>query len=307
METVDLSTDGGLRSACEAAERENPRGEWRAEIEDYLREIADPLQTSERFASEKFQRLLWIDNPIAKARLALINDEEKLEDTISKEEFRQRFLELYDEISGRWSNQPSELSVEKLADLAQKVRDLLEENCGFKPHFALYRALAGLFPTEFTTIASTAKLRDLAKRMDIDFRGGTNNPEKIAKRHRLVLDRLEEAIGAIDSNNLSEVAQRMTLPWGLVELVESDEEMQPSDEARPEEANDEEKEKNSIYISVPVFNEINEQLEKAGYFPPEPVPTASPRTVGQPGVTLPFSPAFRGPGKHCWPGNMPRR
>ena len=104
--------------------------------------------------------------------------------------------------------------------------------------------------------------------MDIDFRGDANNPEKVVKRHRLVLDRLKEVIGPIDSNDLSAVAQRMTLPWGLVELVESDEEIQPSDEARPEETNDEEKEKNLISISVPEFSKINEQLEKAGYFPP---------------------------------------
>lgn len=267
METVDLSTDDGLRSACKAAERENPRGAWRADVENYLREIANLSQTPERFASEKFQRFLWIDNPIAESQLARIIGEKKVEDAISREEFRQRFLELYDEISGRWSSLPSELSGEKLADLAQKVRTLLKETCGIRPHFALYRALAALFPTEFTTI-ETGQLRELAKQMSINPPGSRYNPEKVIQRHRQVLDRLKEVIGPIDSNDLSAVAQRMTLPWGLVELVESDEGMEPSDDVRPQEADDEEEEENVTSISVPEFSKINEQLEKTGYFLP---------------------------------------
>ena len=105
--------------------------------------------------------------------------------------------------------------------------------------------------------------------MDIDFRGATNNPEKVVQRHRQVLDRLKEVIGPIDSNDLSAVAQRMTLPWGLVELVESNGEVRPSGEVHPEKTNDEEEEENSTSISVPEFSKINEQLEKTGYFPPD--------------------------------------
>ena len=263
METVDLSTDDGLRRACEAVEQDI---DWCRKITKYLNEIAAPSLTARRFASEDFQRLLWIDNPIAESQLARISGGKEVEDAISREEFRQRFLELYDEISGRWSNQPSELSVGKLVDLAQKVRDLLEENCKFKPHFPLYRALAALFPTEFTTIAA-GQLRELAQQMSINPPGGKYVPEKVIQRHRQVLNRLKEVRGPINSNDLSAVAQRMTLPWGLVELVKSDEEMQPSDEARPEEANDEE-EKNLISNNAPAFHEINEQIGKAGHFPP---------------------------------------
>ncbi len=262
METVDLSTDDGLRRACEAVEQ---NADWCKKLTKYLDEIADPSLATGRFVSEDFQQLLWIDNPIAESQLARINGGREVEDSISRKEFRQRFLELYDEISGRWSTQPSELSVEKLADLAQKVRDLLEENCGFKPHFALYRALAALFPTEFTTIA-TGQLRELAKQMSIDIPGGQYAPEKVVQRHRQVLDRLKEVRGPIDSDDLSAVAQRMTLPWGLVDLVKNQKKMQPSDDTRPQEVNAEEEE-NSTSIRVPKFSEINEQLEKAGHFP----------------------------------------
>ncbi len=267
METVDLSTDDGLRRACEAVERENPRDGWRTEVKEYLREIADSLQTPERFASEKFQRLLWIDNPIAESHRA---GRKEVEDAISGEEFRQRFLELYRGISGRWSNPPrtGPISVEALVDLAQKVRDLLEENCGFKPHFALYRALAALFPTKFTTIASLEGLNNLAKRMAIDPRRSLGDPEKVLEQHRQVLNQLEKVRETIDPNSLSEVAQRMTLPWGIVELVKSDEETQPSDDTRPQEVNAEE-EGNLPSIRIPEFSEINEQLGKAGHFPPD--------------------------------------
>ena len=268
METVDLSTDDGLRRACKAVEQDV---DWRMKITEHLKKIADPSLAVGRFTSEDFQRLLWIKNPIATSRSSNSNTGRQVKDAVSREKFRRRFRELYDEIPERWRNQPrtERVPVETLVTFAGKVLDLLNENCEKQPHFPLYRTLAGLFPTEFTTIASTAKLRDLARRMHIDFRGDTNRPEEVVKRHRLVLDRLEEVIGAIDSKNLSEVAQRMTLPWGLVELVGSNEEMESLDEARPEEANGGEEKGNLTSIRIPEFSAINEQLEKAGHFPPD--------------------------------------
>ena len=266
METVDLSTDDGLRRACEAVERENPGDEWRTKVASYLHEIADPSLTQEDFASEDFQRRLWIDNPLTSARIFENRHRKSVEAAISQEAFRQRFLDLYREIPGRWSNPPrtEPVSVERLAGLAQKVRDLLEETCHTGQHYALYRALAALFPTEFTTIASLGALNNLAKRMAIDPRRSLRVPKKVLEQHRQVLNRLKEVMGPIDSNDLSAVAQRMTLPW---RLVKSDEEMHPSDEVRPQGATDEEEEENLTSISVPEFSEINEQLEEAGHFP----------------------------------------
>ena len=269
METVDLSTDDGLRRACEAVERENPGDKWCAEVVNYLREIADQSLMPERFASEAFQRRLWIDTPITHSRIFENRYRKSVEEALSQKAFRQRFLELYRGTSGRWSNPPrtEPVSVEALVDLAKKVRDLLEETCHEGQHYVLYRTLAALFPTKFTTIASLGELSDLAKRMDIDPRRSLREPEKVLEQHRQVLNRLEKVFGTIDPNSLSEVAQRMTLPWRIVELVKSDEEMQPSDEARPEEANEEGEKENLTSIRVPEFSAINEQLEEAGHFP----------------------------------------
>lgn len=127
METVDLSTDDGLRRACEAVEQ---NADWCKEITEYLDEIADPSLATGRFVSEDFQQLLWIKNPIATSRSSNSNTGRQVKDAISREEFRRRFRELYDEIPGRWRNQPrtERVPVEILATLAGEVLDLLNEN-----------------------------------------------------------------------------------------------------------------------------------------------------------------------------------
>ena len=243
METFDLSTDDGLRRACNAAERDDG---WAEQVTDYLRKIADPPLTPDRFASEEFQRLLWIDNPIAHSAY-YGRWGAQVEAAIFKAKFRRQFLEHF-RGTGRLDNPPQPVSVTMLSDFARNVKDLLDEECEVTPHFALYRALAALFPTEFTTLAKD-KLGKLARRMGIDPGGERDKPGEVVEQHYQVMKRLEDVIGAIDSSNLFAVAERMTLPWAL-----QDARPKPSD-ARPKSP------------GLPEFSEIKEHIDQSGHFP----------------------------------------
>ena len=264
----DVSTDDGLRNACQATERKNPRDDWCKNVTAYLRNIADSSPTQNDFASEAFQRLLWINNPIVGAEQAERTLGRSVEDMVSREDFRQRFCEHYCKTFESWMNPPrtDRISVEMLSEFARQTRDLLTNFCDRTPHFFLYRALSALFPAAFTTIATT-KIRALMKQMSIDLQGSSADPEKVVRRHRIVLDRLETVIGSADSSDFSTVARRMTLPWRLLEFLDG-EVRRPSSEVnglqKPDGGEDEER---STSVRVPEFATIEERLKGAGHFP----------------------------------------
>ena len=265
----DVLTDDGLRNACQATERNSPRDEWRNNVTKYLSNIADSSLTPEDFTSEAFQRLLWIDNPIVRAEQTEKTHGKTVEDMVSKKAFRDDFLKLYSEVFKDWRKPPrtDDVPVDTLSQFARQTLELLTTFCKYKPSFFLYRAFAALFPAAFTTIATT-KIRALMKQMSIDdLRGGSADPEKVVRRHRLVLDRLKTVIGSADSSDFSAVARRMTLPWRLLEFLDGEVRRQSSEVNGLQKPDGGEEEERSTSVRVPEFGKIEERLKGAGHFP----------------------------------------
>lgn len=145
---------------------------------------------------------------------------------------------------------------EKLLELNEEVIDYLTKNYGYprRPEFAVFRALAALFPTDFTTL-SHEYIRDLTKKK-FDFQSGN-----FVACHRAVLQRLEDALSPINADNPSEVARRMTLPWMLKELIESGSHPGPQPNEKPNRPK-------SLGMEIPSITQITDRIGATDYYFP---------------------------------------
>ncbi|MCY4584289.1 MAG: hypothetical protein OXE50_16065 [Chloroflexi bacterium] len=242
----DLKTDDGLRLACNAAEKKRDTV-WTEELTEFLINIQNP--SDEQFESEEFQQLLWKDthNKVTKARQA----EKVRDDVIANPKFRRWFLEQYLTIHSEVNDRSA-----KLLELHDGVINHLTKNHGSprRPEFAVFRAIAALFPTDFTTL-SHEYIRDLAKKkFDLQ---STN----IVECHRNVLQRLEDVLGPINAENPAEVARRMTLPWMLKELIESEPHPEPQPNKKPNR-------RKTDGMEIPSITEITDRIDATDYYFP---------------------------------------
>ena len=246
MGPYDLRTDDGLRRACEAAE-EQRNTKWTEELTEFLRNIENP--SDKRFETEKYQQLLWKDthNKVAQA----LQSEKVRDDAIADPNFRRWFREQYREIDSVANDRS-----DKLLELHQRVTSYLKKTFGYRrrPEFSVFRTIAALFPTEFTSLGPD-HIRDLTKKK-FDFQ--TNN---FVACHRKVLQRLEDVLGPINADNPAEVARRMTLPWMLKELFES--------ESHPElEPNKKPNRPKTDGMELPSITEITDRIDATDYYFP---------------------------------------
>ena len=121
-----------------------------------------------------------------------------------------------------------------MTTLEQDVLDRITNSqygIGEKPQFKTARALAALYPRDFTTMFTQKEKRQIAAKLGI-FESGTNLEE-----HKNILKRLEKVLGPA-GNDLESVVERMGLPWILYEefinpinsgAPNSDEETEPAD------------------------------------------------------------------------------
>ena len=196
---LDLKNDDDLKQAC-AAVREN-RPDWKAAIVAFLQEVQNADE--ETRSSLKFQRKLWSENPISQPS----RQGPKIDAAIEDEEFRRWFVQQSKEPERSAENTEERLNA--LATLEQDILDRITNSkyrIGKKPKFKIARALAALYPRDFTTMFTQKERWQIAGELGISGSG------KSSEEHKNILKRLEKVLGPVNNADLESVTARMCLP-----------------------------------------------------------------------------------------------
>jgi len=193
-----------------------PYGAWCENLARYLNSVRG---TSEKDRmSIEFQQELWDGEVIAATGQGNVSVEAALQDA----EFRRWVARLFSDSPG--------LNVRVAPALLRQTFERLKEKvvhyAGKTPRLKIFRVLATIYPGSFTTIADIGRMRRLHDQMFPARRSDD------IERHRNVLDRLDEVLGPAGFG-MSGWAQRMTLPWFLLEQSQKSEPAQPADRLSP--------------------------------------------------------------------------
>jgi len=200
-------------------EQANPDyARWGAELQEFLAEVS-AADLQER-ASEEFQRKIWTDNPVTGVGMGQVPIDGAIADPDFRGWFAERFLAPLPD--------PSEARAVKLDELFDELEVRLRQYTNRTPSLKMYRVLASLFPSDFTTVSHLPKLKQLHMAM-FGNRGG-----KGPSCHADVLGQLRETMGPA-SADLEAIVDRMRLPWLLYThyVAQSDEERTESRSGTP--------------------------------------------------------------------------
>lgn len=201
----DLTSDDGLRAACQTLQ---PPETWGEEGKPWIPLLAETLRwvkaadEAERSTVE-FQQRLWEDNHVAAVGMGTVS----VAKAIASDEFRawlaarsmQTLPTFHDE------------RVRFLSEFYDELQARLKPLTSAMPHLKIFRVMAALYPEAMTTIASRGALRDLVKVMGA--------PKLYAlERHLWVRERLDASLGK-SGEGMSELAHRLSLPWMLYEKL----------------------------------------------------------------------------------------
>ena len=212
MTTFDMTTADGLGNACREAER---RLEEQAET---IARHAEFLQTVHGVAvedreSEHFQRLVWEENPSDTADRGDLDVSAALADG----DFRHRFHErvrgpLPERPSDRtdWLDQAQKETWDELRKYVPAMKGGRQE----RPKWKTQRTFAALFPRDIIPFWFW-RLHQLCQGMGMGGKGTSLRP---ARASRLILDRLDEVIGPVESSDWNVLARRMRLPYVLHQI-----------------------------------------------------------------------------------------
>lgn len=199
-------TDDELRELCRDVEASLP--EWalaaRQERAAFLRKVAQ-TPASDR-ASREFQRELWESESLSSTGMGSVKVEPALDDT----EFR------------TWlANASTEPLPEADIARAERIRSIFlrivrQFENHRKPWLKILRLLAALFPTEFTSLASTNHLHHVAERLlDVV-------PKGQLAQHREIVNRLNRVLGPVQPGDYLALADRISLPWFVYTRLQSE-------------------------------------------------------------------------------------
>ncbi len=201
-----------LRVACNAVKDDSERHE---RISELLAYVAD-ADSRER-ESEKFHSRIWGDT-ISGVGQGNVN----VEPAISDELLRSWMAEQSFEVNIFYVNEERLNAIEEFrSDLLERITHL-----GVSPHpwAMVTRLLAALFPCYFTTLVSESKLNDFITKFNKYFPTMQIDPHgSVPRRHKQILDNLDEALDPVPDDDFEQLARRMNLPFrlmGLMELME---------------------------------------------------------------------------------------
>ena len=213
--------DDGLCRACKEIKDEAKFKRVKALVQKFNNNV-----TREKFLSREYQQLLWEANPICRSGRVTIDV-----DAISNDKnFLNWFYDEYQKIWSKESKERTELLCELVGELLEppkrRMRKYSAQANQNMPLQNVYRALAVLFPENFTCLASRNSLSDIANQMGIKV--NKYKISQVVKGHRRILDRFAKALGEPD--DLDEVIQRLLLPWRLPDTTFQEE---PGEEGDP--------------------------------------------------------------------------
>ena len=246
-----LAADLRLRHAYDSVERELDL-DWFKSIKVFIKNRIDASR--DQFFTEDYHQFLWKYNPICEANQAPnINVQEVIQDR----DFLNWFYDHYNEIQ----KLESQDRTEPLCKFANELCNKMREYSNKRPIFCIYRALATLFPENFTRRAATGQLRDLAKLMDINAKG------HLVEVHHRILNRLAEVLGEPDDRD--EAIRRMILTWELPYAM-SQEELREKGEGDPssDEGQGVDDPMTPVKVHVPQLKDVLSQVNSSErYFP----------------------------------------
>ncbi|WP_419735665.1 McrB family protein [Pseudomonas sp. COR18] len=216
--------DEQLRLACESL-LENvvslPGNQaWISEVLHWMQRVRDVGH--DEFVSEKFQLELWNTQAVSATGMGHVD--------ISKVAADAEVAEQLWQLKVSYANTPAPLGREVLINNAwSKVSSLVAQLSKRRPRLKMYRLFALLCPGSFTTIADFRKLLDLASQMGVNHSG-----EVRPAMHRLVLERLEEVLGAAPDALSHEGVTRLTLPWFLYASYVQNQEQEATEISEPD-------------------------------------------------------------------------
>lgn len=198
-------TDEELRELCRDVQATLP--EWalaaRQERAAFLRKVA-ATPAADR-ASREFQRELWESESLSSTGMGSVKVEPALDDS----EFR------------TWlANASSEPLPEGDIARADRIRSIFSRIVSQfeghrKPWLKILRLLAALFPTEFTSLASTNHLQQVAERLlDVV-------PKGALAQNREIVARLNRVLGPVPPGDYLALADRLSLPWFVYMRLQS--------------------------------------------------------------------------------------
>ena len=244
-ECYRLAANLRLRRAYDSVERELGLDRFE-KIKVFIRNRIDASR--DQFFTEDYQQLLWKDNLICKTnRAPNINVHEVIQDR----DFLNWFYDHYNEIQ----KLESQDRTKPLCKFANELCNKMREYSNKRPIFCIYRALATLFPENFTSCASDHQLRNLAELIDINAKG------HLVEVHHRILNRLTEVLGEPDDRD--EVIRRMILTWNLPGAMSQEE---PEEKSNPS-SDEGQGVDDSMTPVVPQLKDVLPQVNGAGYFP----------------------------------------
>lgn len=222
MAELNLRNLDGLKRACtdarDAVKAKEWYETWGRDLQEFLQYIRDADLTVR--ASKEFQTTLWDENPIS----AVGQGNVSVDDAIDDPDFRLWIAEA----SLAPLPKAGEARTVALRKLYEEIEARVAKFTNRIPRLKIHRVLAGLFPKDFTTVSHQRKLRKLR----VAIIG--NRKDAGPSRHRIVLQRLKEALGPTGDNFL-QIADRMRLPWLLYSqfVASTDDEATEETEERP--------------------------------------------------------------------------
>ena len=216
MPRFDLTTEEGLRAACEDA-GSRVDSERASELAAFLKEIRRTPEADR--ATKAFQHRIWTDTKVWDGGLA--SDEELT--SVLKKDFRVWFAKQ----SVRTLPESGDERTEALSDLFHEVLDRAKAAIGYKPWVESLRTMALVFPEDFTALCNTGKITRLVRDTDQSLADGWP-----VWANRMLLDHLNEVIGPAP-DGLRGIAGRMLMVRELGSNLEPDPPSPANDEKVP--------------------------------------------------------------------------
>lgn len=192
-------TDEQLRALCNTIESSRPAwvNDWRRGAAGFIRDVAEtPL---ERRVTREFQRKLWESEAITSTGMGSV----KVEPALDDEQFR-----------GWFAHQGMAPLPEDDTTKAVQLKIVFDrlvaqfKNNGHRtPWLKILRVLAALHPSEFTSLASTNVLYQVADRIAGEYGKGA------LAANAAIVARLNRVLGTVPHDNYDALAARMSLPW----------------------------------------------------------------------------------------------
>ncbi len=174
---------------------------WHANLDSFLRWVASA--TEEQRATREFHKRLWDENPVAAPGQGNLS----VDGLIADEGFRSWFAR---ESTRALPDDPHARAA-ALRTFAGMMEERLASACTRVPRLKMYRVLAALHPTLFSTVADVVK-------MSMIHRALLNERADGVDMHLEVMRRLDEVLGPVDESYPA-IIVRMSFPWYVYDQV----------------------------------------------------------------------------------------